>query len=290
MRISPLSIPKNIFIYSICIFFSQNLEMLRTIRLSHSQQLVDIDDILKAQNLEVIDLQGCTRLQSFPATGQLLHLRVINISGCTEIKIFPQVPPNIETLHLQGTGIVGLPLSIVKPTGGELESLLAEFQDLSDVMKLQRVTSLMKSSSSCQDLGKLIFLDLKDCSRLQSLPDMGNLEFLKVLDLSGCSQLETIQGFPTNLKELYIAGTAVREVPKLPKSLELLYAHGCVSLKSICFDCEQFPMHYTFSNCFDLSPQVVNYFLVKALANVKHLPIEHPQVTLSLSLYIYINA
>ncbi|CAA7057301.1 unnamed protein product [Microthlaspi erraticum] len=226
---------------------TKNMEMLRTIRLCHSQELVDIDDILKAQNLEVIDLQGCTRLQSFPATGQLLHLRAVNLSGCTEIKIFPEVPPNIETLHLQGTGIRGLPLSIVKPNGGELESLLAEFQGLSDALKLQRVTSLVKSSSYCQDLGKLIFLDLKDCSRLQSLPDMSNLEFLKVLDLSSCSKIETIQGFPPNLKELYIAGTA-------------------------------FPMHYTFSNCFDLSPQMVNDFLVKALANVKHILMkEHPK-------------
>ncbi|CAH2046345.1 unnamed protein product [Thlaspi arvense] len=175
---------------------TKNLKMLRTIRFCHAQQLVDIGDLLiDAQNLKVIDLQGCMRLQSFPATGQLLHLRVLNLSGCTEIKSFPEVPSNLETLHPQGTGIRGLPLSIVKPNGGELESLLAEFQGLSDALKLERITGLVKSSSSCQDLGKLICLDLKDCSGLQSLPNMGNLEFLKVLDLSGCSNLEN-SGFP----------------------------------------------------------------------------------------------
>ncbi|XP_020868110.1 probable WRKY transcription factor 16 isoform X1 [Arabidopsis lyrata subsp. lyrata] len=379
---------------------TKNLEMLRTIRLCHSQELVDVDDLSKAQNLEVIDLQGCTRLQSFPDTCQLLHLRVVNLSGCLEIKSVPDFPPNIVTLRLKGTGIIKLP--IAKRNGGELVSL-SEFQGLSDDLKLERLKSLQESSLSCQDLGKLICLDLKDCfllrslpnmanlellkvldlsgcsrlntiqsfprnlkelylvgtavrqvaqlpqslellnahgSRLRSLPNMANLELLKVLDLSGCSRLATIQSFPRNLKELYLAGTAVRQVPQLPQSLEfmnahgsrlrslsnmanlellkvldlsgcsrldtikglprnlkeldiagtsvrglpqlpqsleLLNSHGCVSLTSIRLDFEKLPMHYNFSNCFDLSPQVVNNFLVKALNNFKYIPRDHQQ-------------
>ncbi|EFH41521.1 hypothetical protein ARALYDRAFT_916973 [Arabidopsis lyrata subsp. lyrata] len=301
-----------------------NLEMLRTIKLCHSQQLVNIDDLLKAQNLEVIDLQGCTSLKSFPATGQLLHLRVVNLSGCSKIKIFPEIPPNIETLHLQGTGIRKLPIS---PNGEQLGSL-SEFKGLSHALILKHLTSLDKCSSSSQDLGRLICLELKDCSRLRSLPNMAHLEFLNVFDLSGCSKLKTIRGFPPNLKELYLVGTAVREVPQLPQSLELLNAHGsrlqslpdmanlkflkvldlsccsklkiiqgfprnlkelylagtglrevpqlplclellnahgCVSQKSIHLDSEKPPMHYTFSNFFDLSPHIVNDFFVKDL-------------------------
>ncbi|KAG7604975.1 WRKY domain [Arabidopsis thaliana x Arabidopsis arenosa] len=260
---------------------TKDLEMLKTIRLCHSQQLVDIDDLLKAQNLEVVDLQGCTRLQSFPATGQLLHLRVVNLSGCTEIKSFPEIPPNIETLNLQGTGIIELPLSIVKPNYRELLNLLAEIPGLSGVSNLEQsdlkpLTSLMKISTSYQNPGKLSCLELNDCSRLRSLPNMVNLELLKALDLSGCSELETIQGFPRNLKELYLVGTAVRQVPQLPQSLEFFNAHGCVSLKSIRLDFKKLPVHYTFSNCSDLSPQVVNDFLVQAMANViaKHIPRE----------------
>ncbi|CAN6866913.1 unnamed protein product [Brassica oleracea] len=256
---------------------TKNLETLKTIRLCHSRQLVDIDDILKAPSLERIDLQGCTNLQIFPPSGQLLHLRVVNLSGCAEIKNFPDVPPNIEKLHLQGTSIRSLPPSLVKPNRGELVNLLAELSGLSDALKLERLSSLEKSSSSSTDVGKLSCLELKNCSSLQSLPNMFHLEFLKVLDLSGCSELEIIQGFPQNLKELYLTGTAVREVPQLPQSLELLNAYGCASLESIRLDSTQLPMHYSFSNCFKLSPQVVNQFLVKALANAKHIPREHPQ-------------
>ncbi|CAE6218429.1 unnamed protein product [Arabidopsis arenosa] len=245
-------------------------EMLRTLRLCHSQQLVDIDDVLKAQNLEIIDLQGCTSLESFPATSQLLHLRVVNLSGCTKIQSFPELPPNIETLRLQGIGI----LSIVKPNGEDITSLLEELHGISDVL-LQRLTSLMNFSSSCQNLGKLICLDLKDCSRLKSLPNMINLESLEVLDLSGCLVLKTIQGFPQNLKELYITGTAVGDLPQLPESLELLNAHGCADLQSFSVESVKLPMHYTFINCFKLSSQEVDKLLVKALAYVKHMPREH---------------
>ncbi|CAH8278285.1 unnamed protein product [Arabidopsis lyrata] len=146
---------------------TKNLEMLKTVRLCHSQQLVDISDLWEAPHLEVIDLQGCTRLQSFPNT---------------------------------------------------------ENPGLSDALKLERLRSLLISSSYCQVLGKLIRLDLKDCSRLQSLPNMVNLEFLEVLELSGCSKLETIQGFPPNLKELYIARTA--ELNESPAFSFCVPSHG----------------------------------------------------------------
>ncbi|CDY26386.1 BnaA02g23840D [Brassica napus] len=263
---------------------TKNLEMLKTIRLCHSRKLDCIDDILKAPNLEVVDLQGCIKLKSFPSTGQLLHLRVVNLSGCTKIKEFPEVPPNIETLHLQGTGIRKLPLSAVKSSDRVLANLLAELPGLSDALKLERLTSLVNSNSSSQDLDKLICLELKDCSRLRSLPDMVSLELLTVLDLSGCSKLKTIQGFPRNLKELYLGGTAVGKVPRLPRCLELLNAHGCASLKSIRLDSEHLPMHYTFSNCFNLSPQVISNFLVDVLGNVNRIPRDRLHVILSLPL------
>lgn len=83
--------------------------------------------------------------------------------------------------------------------------------------------------SANQHLGKLVGLNMKDCVHLTSLPDMADLELLLVLDLSGCSNLNDIQGFPRNLEELYLAGTAIKEFPQLPLSLEILNAHGCVS-------------------------------------------------------------
>lgn len=95
--------------------------MLKTIRLGHSQDLVEIKDLRGAQNIEVIDLQGCTRVQSFPATGHLEHLRVINLSGCVEIKStqFEEVqffPRNLKELYISGTGIREVTSSIMHLT------------------------------------------------------------------------------------------------------------------------------------------------------------------------------
>ncbi|CAH2076518.1 unnamed protein product [Thlaspi arvense] len=95
---------------------TKNLDMLKMVRLCHSQQLTEIGDICKAQNIELIDLKGCIKLQSFPATDHLQHLRVVNLSGCREIKSFSEVSPNIEELDLQGTSIRELPISIGNAT------------------------------------------------------------------------------------------------------------------------------------------------------------------------------
>lgn len=205
--------------------------MLKVVRLCHSQKLTDISDLLKAQDLEVLDLRGCTKLQSFPAMGQLQHLRVVNLSGCTEIRSFPEVSPNIKELHLQGTGIRELPVSTVTLSpqdklNRELANLLSEFPGISDILKHEQLTSLIKPVSANQHLGKLVRLNMKDCVHLTSLPDMADLESLQVLDLSGCSKLSVIQGFPRNLKELYLGGTAIEKLPQIPSGLEILNAQG----------------------------------------------------------------
>ncbi|XP_013630635.1 PREDICTED: protein DA1-related 4-like isoform X3 [Brassica oleracea var. oleracea] len=256
---------------------TKNLKMLKRIRLCHSQQLVEFDILLDAINIELIDLQGCTRLQSFPDTSELQHLKVVNLSGCTEIKSFQGAPPNIEELHLQGTSIREMPISMVthypqkvKLNRQKFLNLLENFQDV-EHMDLESVTELVKVSSYNQGFGKLVHLNMKDCCHLQSLPDMVSLESLQLLLVSGCSELEEIKGFPRNMKKLYLGGTALREVPQLPQSLEFLNAHNCLYLKSIRLDFEKFPRHYIFSNCFNFPPQAITEFLEKDLTIVSNI-------------------
>ncbi|CAA7061444.1 unnamed protein product [Microthlaspi erraticum] len=254
---------------------TKNLKMLKRIRLCHSQQLVEFDLVLFARNIELIDLQGCTRLQTFPDTSELQHLRVINLTGCTEIKIFQGAPPNIEELHLQGTSIREVPISIVSQSPQKIKldrqkllNLLENSQDVEHI-DLESVTDVAKVSSYNQRFERLVHLNMKDCSHLRSLPDMANLlDSLQVLHLSGCSELMEIKGFPRYMRKLYVGGTAIREVPQLPNSLEFLNAHGCTHLKSILLNFEQLPRHYTFSNCFNFSSQVIADFLERGLTRV----------------------
>ncbi|VVB08024.1 unnamed protein product [Arabis nemorensis] len=104
---------------------------------------------------------------------------------------------------------------------------LTKIPRLSKALNLEHIdlegcTSLVKVTSSIHHLDKLVFLNLRDCSRLRSLPVMIHLESLEFLDLSGCSDLEDIQDFSPNLKELYLAGTAIREMPSSIENLTKL--------------------------------------------------------------------
>ncbi|CAH2078529.1 unnamed protein product [Thlaspi arvense] len=161
---------------------TKSLEVLKRITLSHSLQLVNVDELQHSRNIEKIDLRGCLGLQGFPDMRQSKHLRVVKLS----IRSFPKVPPSIRKLHLQG---------ILNHSSENLQELTNEV-----------------NSFSSQDLGKLVSFQLKDCPHLRSLPDMITLESLQVLDLSGCSELEETQGFPRNLKELSLAKTDIREI------------------------------------------------------------------------------
>ncbi|CAN6878909.1 unnamed protein product [Brassica oleracea] len=95
---------------------------------------------------------------------------------------------------------------------------LTKFPRLSKAKNLEHIdlegcTSLVKVNSFILHHQKLTFLSLKDCSRLRSMPATVHLEALKVLNLSGCSELEDLQDFSPNLSELYLAGTAITEIP-----------------------------------------------------------------------------
>ncbi|KAL0714125.1 hypothetical protein Bca4012_021104 [Brassica carinata] len=235
---------------------SSELERLKIIKLCHSRQLVDIQELQNARNVEVIDLQGCTRLQRFIDTGHFHHLRVINLSGCTNIKSFPKVPLNIEELYLKQTGIRSIPTvtlsskdnSFTYDHGGHkfldvedsimvyLEHLkvldLSRCIELGDIQVIPKnLKKLYLGGTSIQELpslvhvSELVVLDLENCKQLQKIPlRLSTLTSLAVLNLSGCSELEDIEdlNLPRNLEELYLADTATQEMPSSIRHLSEL--------------------------------------------------------------------
>lgn len=251
--------------------------MLKKIRLCHSQQLVDIQELQNAQYIEEIDLQGCARLQRFIATSHFQHLRVINLSGCKKIKSFPEVPPNIEELYLKQTGIRSIPTVTLSPQDNSFiydhgdhkflnREALSDSQslsvmvhleylrvlDLSYCLEIEVIQSIPKNMRklylggtaiqelpSLVHLSELVVLDLENCKRLQKVPTgIGKLNSLAVLNLTGCSELEDIQDIPRNLEELYLAGTAIREVPSSFKHLSKLVVLDLQNCKRL----QQLPM------------------------------------------------
>ena len=104
----------------------------------------------------------------------------------------------------------------------------------------QGCTRLYNVQPSVVALRWLTLLNLKDCKHLKSLPYEINLESLEIFILSGCSRLKKFSEIgrnTTRLSELYLDGTAIKE---LPPSIKHLTGLTLLNLKD-CNDLLSFP-------------------------------------------------
>lgn len=113
-----------------------------------------------------------------------------------------------------------------------------------DTPKLKWVN--LNHSSDLWDLSglskaqSLLFLNLKGCRSLTSLPEI-NLVSLETLILSNCSNLKEFRVISQNLVTLYLDGTSIKELPlnfNILQRLALLNMKGCTKLKEFpgCLD------------------------------------------------------
>ncbi|XP_031255659.1 disease resistance-like protein DSC1 [Pistacia vera] len=149
--------------------------------------------------LEILSLESCSRLESLPKSiSELESVRKVILSNCSNLKIVPCIPCTVEELHLDGTPIKELP-SLKHPS-------------------------------------RLEILSLKSCLWLESLPEsICELESLQKVILSNCSNLKTVPQIPCTVKELYLDGTAIRELLSLGHLLRLvkLSLKNCSRLESL---------------------------------------------------------
>ncbi|KAJ8759150.1 hypothetical protein K2173_004157 [Erythroxylum novogranatense] len=88
-------------------------------------------------------------------------------------------------------------------------------------------------------LAKLTSLSLVKNKSITDLPNSrsGFLEALEVLDLRGCSNLNTFPEISTNIKKLYLNETAIKQVPsssiELLSKLEYLWITDCTELENL---------------------------------------------------------
>ncbi|KAG7544876.1 Leucine-rich repeat [Arabidopsis suecica] len=199
---------------------TKNLKMLKMVRLCHSQQLTEIDDICSAQNIELIDLQGCIKLPSFSATGQLQHLRVVNLENCSSL---------VELSFCHCSSLVELPSSFGNATN--LKKL-----------NLAGCLSLIELPASIGNATNLEILDLTNCSRFVELPSSFGNASLKELYLTGCSSLVELPAsieYAVNLEILNLSNcssllqlpSSIRNATTFQK-LNLTYPSSLVDLPS----------------------------------------------------------
>ncbi|ESR54979.1 hypothetical protein CICLE_v100235052mg, partial [Citrus x clementina] len=203
------------------------LNMLRVLKLSHSENLIKTPDFTKVPNLEVLDLEGCTRLREIHQS-LLRHNKLIllNLKGCTSLTTLPGeiFMKSLKTLVLSGC----LKLRKLPRVVGSMECLRELLLDETDIKELPVSIELMSG---------LVSLNLKDCRNLASLPiTIGSLECLQTLVLSGCSKIvkfpETVISV-VDLSELFLDGTSITEVPssiELLTKLRLLNLNDCKTL------------------------------------------------------------
>ncbi|VVB12430.1 unnamed protein product [Arabis nemorensis] len=121
---------------------------------------------------------------------------------------------------------------------------LLNLTGLSNAINLERLdlegcTSLAVLGSSIKQMNKLIYLNLRDCTSLESLPKGINLKSLKTLILSGCSKLHEFHIISENIESLYLEGSAIVQVVEYIESLRnliLLNLKDCRRLRYLPID------------------------------------------------------
>ena len=212
-----------------------------------------------------LDLRGCKRLINLPSRFNSSFLETLNLSGCSNIKKCPETARKLTYLNLNETAVEELPQSIGEQSGLValnlknckhlvnlpeniylLKSLLiADFSGCSSISRLPEFsrnirylylngTAIEELPSSIGGLRELIYLDLVGCNLLKNLPSaVSKLGCLKKLDLSGCSSVTEFPKVSNTIKELYLNGTAIREIPS---SIECLFDLAELHLRN----CKQF--------------------------------------------------
>ncbi|ESQ55423.1 hypothetical protein EUTSA_v10024441mg [Eutrema salsugineum] len=118
---------------------------------------------------------------------------------------------------------------------------LLNLSGLSEAKNLERLdlegcTSLAALGPEIEQMNKLIYLNLRECTSLKSLPEGINLESLKTLILSGCSNLQDFHIISEKIEFLYLEGSAIERVVESIESLRnliLLNLKNCRNLRNL---------------------------------------------------------
>ncbi|EOA23417.1 hypothetical protein CARUB_v10016598mg [Capsella rubella] len=183
---------------------SINATNLKELNLENCSRVLELPAIENATKLEVLNLDNCSSLLELPAIENATKLEELDLNYCSSLL---ELPPSIGTaknlkyLNVSGcSSLVNLPSSI-----GDLTNL--------DYLNLSHCSNLVELPSSIGNLQRLRYLRMRGCSKLEALPTNINLKSLGILDLTDCSQLKSFPEISTNIKELSLTGTAIKEVP-----------------------------------------------------------------------------
>lgn len=135
-------------------------EMLTTLDMSSSQDLVTIPDFTILSSLKILNLKGCTSLEEVHISIECLTSLVsLNLSGCVNLRSLPDNICNFRALKSLNVGgcssLEALPMNL-----GNIESLTE--------LNAWGLTTVSNLPNSILRLGKLVELNLSDKEYLET--------------------------------------------------------------------------------------------------------------------------
>ncbi|XP_050387101.1 disease resistance protein RPV1-like isoform X2 [Argentina anserina] len=239
------------------------------------------------KNLVSLSLKGCKELKILPRSFCMKSLNNLELSGCSNLEIFPEIPEvmkELQRLCLDKTAMKKLPSSVENLRGlvtlslkdcKEFQSLpssicrlkslryvtlsgcskfkvfpkIAQLEDMEGLIELHLDgTSITEFMPSLSALNKLVFLSVRDCKELKSLPSQFQMETLETLVLSGCSKLRRFPHISEKmhwLSKLSLDNTSIEE---LPPSIKYLCYLNSLSLTD-CGEVKSLPSSIFELNC-----------------------------------------
>lgn len=175
--------------------------------LSNCRSLVTLPPwIENLKKLIVLDMEYCSKLESFPANINLESLSILNLDKCSRLTTFPQVSSNIGFISLSETAIEEVPTTIASwPNLAALDMSgcknLKEFPCLPKTIEwldLSR-TGIEEVPFWIENLFRLKKLLMNSCMKLRSISSgIAKLEHIETLDFLGC---KNVVSFPADIFE-----------------------------------------------------------------------------------------
>ncbi|KDP38818.1 hypothetical protein JCGZ_04975 [Jatropha curcas] len=247
-------------------FQAPNLEGLC---LSSCSRLIEIPSSLKySTKLVGLHLEDCESIRSLPSFLQLENLEILNLKGCSKLEECPELPCNLRELNLSKTAIKQLPSSIGhcfqlvalslrgctnlqnlpdcqlqslehnRKKLPKFSTLPNKFRYLKSRKKLDATGSGIKTlPSSFNQLSRLERLNFNRCKGLTVWPfSLSGLNSLQKLYLGNCgiSEIPESIGSLVSLKELHLDGNDFESIPasiKQLSNLSTLMLYDCKRLR-----------------------------------------------------------
>ncbi|PPD73418.1 hypothetical protein GOBAR_DD29653 [Gossypium barbadense] len=249
------------------------LYKLKIMNLKGSQNLIKTLDFTTASNLEILILEGCTKLVDvYPSIGVLKSLKLLNLRDCKSLRTLPTKieMESLETLILSGCSSLVRFLEI----DGKMKRL--KTLDLSGCYRVENLSENLQQSKDCNlcegdiprdisglsslkhldlsgnnfisipasltGLSKVGFLELSNCNICTlgegDIPrDISGLSSLVHLGLSGNSFI-SMPASLTRLSKLQFLGLSyckmLKSLPKIPRRVGQVWIDGCSSLEVLC--------------------------------------------------------